>query len=142
MTSPDQTLPPELEFPDFVQGAMGENGSGYRPPALAEREAGYRASGLEPVAAGGIGEIWVTREAAVFVEAHGFGCSHLNQYALHAYQLSRAQADPDHIRDRFITELVDELAYSATAAADRFERLRQAAIEACGEPARRARPRP
>jgi len=122
-------LPEELQFPDYKEGAMGEGGS-YRTERIIAKEKEYEAAGLVPVAAGGIGEIWVKPDEADFIDRHGFGRSHLNQSALHAYQVAKAGIDPEILREGFVDELVNNLDQGADSASEDFSRLRSDAIAA------------
>ena len=127
-----RVLPENLAFPEYQEGASGEGGS-IRSKNTAKKEATYKAQGLVPVAAGGVGEIWVKPEEAEFIKKSGFGRSHLNQMALHAYQLAKAGIDPEILRDNFVRELVENLGYDGSDAPEmkrQFDRLRGNAIAA------------
>jgi hypothetical protein len=124
-----RVLPSDLAFPKYMEGASGEGGS-IRSANTAKKEETYKAQGLVPVAAGGVGEMWVKPEEAEFIKKSGFGRSHLNQTALHAYQVAKAGIDPEILRDDFVREMVDNLGRDAGYASNTFDALRNSAVQA------------
>ena len=117
-----------IDGPIYQEGAMGEGGF-FRTQRTEEREAKYRALGLKPFPFGGIGEAWVLPHEAAFLEKHGFGGSHLNQSALHVLQVADAGLDPLIIRDRFVSEWVENLERDEGEGVEVFQQLRDAAME-------------
>ena len=117
-----EDLPPNLQYPEYEEGAQGENGS-FRTARSDAGDVERQSRGLEPVSAGGWGEIWVKPEEAAFIAKHGFGASHLNGWALHAYQLAQAGFDPALLRSSFVLEVVDNVGASRSEANAMFRRL-------------------
>jgi hypothetical protein len=112
----------QQDFPEYTQGSVREGWN-----SSEDQAAGLKAQGLVEYPAGGWGSIWIKPDEAAFLDTQPFGVSHLNGYALHAYQLARKGQDPEDLRDRFVDELVNNLDEDEGNANRDFDDLRAAA---------------